>query len=53
MLALEWRYTYRSARRDGYSRRASLRKFLREVVAGYRLLLGLHPRYDRNGGTRR
>jgi hypothetical protein len=52
MLLLEWRYTYRSARRDGHTRRAALRKFLREVIAGYRLTLGLHPRYDCNGRVR-
>ncbi len=51
-LRLEWRFTYRSARRDGWPRRVALRKFLREVVAGYRLTLGLHPRYDRRGRTR-
>ncbi len=51
-LEIEWRYTYRSARRDGRTRHAALRRFLREVVAGYRLTLGLHPRYDRHGRVR-
>lgn len=49
---MEWRYTYRSARRDSWSRRVALRKFLREVAAGWRLTLGLHPRYDRHGRVR-
>jgi hypothetical protein len=52
MILLEWRYTYRSARRDGHGRRAALRKFAREVLVGYRLTLGLHPRYDRRGRVR-
>lgn len=52
MLGMEWQYTYRSARRDGWSRRDAFRKFAREVVAGARLVLGLHPRYDRHGRTR-
>lgn len=48
----EWRYTYRSARRDGQSRRAAARLYVREVVAGWRLSLGLHPRYTRTGRNR-
>lgn len=52
MIKMEWQYTYRSARRDGHSRRTALRKFAREVVAGARLASGLHPRYDRQGRTR-
>jgi len=48
----DWRYTYRSARRDGYNRRTAGRKFIREVVAGWRLDLGLHPKYDRKGHVR-
>lgn len=52
-MALEWRYTYLSARRDGYSRRAAMHKFLREIVAAWRLSLGLHPRYDKHGRARR
>lgn len=48
----EWRYTYRSARCDGWSRKASARKFIREVLAGWRLSLGLHPKYDRLGRMR-
>ena len=51
-VALEWQYTYRSARRDGHRRRAAARKFVREVLAGWRLTLGLHPKYDRHGRTR-
>ncbi len=34
LLAFEWRCTYRSARRDGYTRRTALRKFAREVAKG-------------------
>lgn len=49
LLALEWRYTYRSARRDGWSRGASLRKFVREVLMGVTYPL----RYDRRGQRRR
>jgi hypothetical protein len=52
MIRMEWRYTYLSARRGGFSRPAALRKFVREVVAGARLTLGLHPRYDRSGRVR-
>lgn len=33
-VAFEWRYTYRSARRDGWSRRVSARKFARELLIG-------------------
>jgi hypothetical protein len=51
-LVMEWRYTYRSARRDGFRRSTSLRKFAREVAAGWRLTLGLYPRYDRHGHDR-
>jgi hypothetical protein len=32
----DWRYTYRSARRDQWSRTAALRLFLREVRIGIR-----------------
>ena len=32
-IRFEWRYTYHSARRDGWNRRAALRRFVREVVA--------------------
>lgn len=49
IVVMEWRYTYRSARRDGWSRAASLRKFAREVVMGITYPL----RYDRTGQRRR
>ncbi len=48
-LGMEWRHTYQSARRDGAARMPALRRFAREVLAGWRLTLGLHPRYDRRG----
>ncbi len=48
LIALEWRYTYRSARRDGWSRWASLRKFAREMFMGATYPL----RYDRAGQRR-
>lgn len=51
-LIMEWRYTYGSARRDGARRFPALRKFAREVLAGWRLTFGLHPRYDRHGHDR-
>lgn len=34
LLSVEWRYTYRSARRGGFGRVAAARKFAREVVKG-------------------
>jgi hypothetical protein len=46
-MRFEWRYTYQSARRNGYSRAVAFRKFVREVLAGWRLSLGLHPKYNR------
>ena len=49
LLALEWRYTYRSARRDGWSRTQSLRKFAREVLMGVAYPL----RYNSRGQRRR
>ena len=49
LLALEWRYTYRSARRDGWSRAAALRKFAREVFMGVTYPL----RYNGRGQRRR
>lgn len=52
-LIMEWRHTYRSARRDGFNRLPAGRMFAREVLAGWCLSLGLHPRYDRNGLLRR
>ena len=51
-VAMEWRHTYHSARGDGHRRRAAARKFVREVLAGWRLTLGLHPKYDCHGRTR-
>lgn len=51
-LRQEWRYTYRSARRDGRSRVDAARRFLREVGKGWALLLGLNRRYDRHGRAR-
>lgn len=52
-LIMEWRHTYRSARRDGDGRIRAGWLFAREVLAGWRITLGLHPRYDRNGLLRR
>lgn len=51
-LRMEWRYTYHSARRDGDSRWRAARKFVREVLKGYELSLGFHPKYDRKGHSR-
>lgn len=49
IIAMEWRYTYRSARRDGWSRAVSWRKFAREVFMGLTYPL----RYDSRGQRRR
>lgn len=46
---MEWRLTYRSARRDGDSRTRAARKFAREVWMGWTYPL----RYDRHGNRRR
>lgn len=51
-LVMEWRHTYRSARRDGDARRSALRRFAGQVLAGWRLTLGLHPQYDSRGHAR-
>lgn len=48
----EWKYTYRSARRDDYSRLQAGRKFAVEVLKSWRLSLGLHPKYRPGGQVR-
>jgi hypothetical protein len=48
LITMEWRYTYRSARRDGWSRTAALRKFAREMFMGVTYPL----RYDHAGQRR-
>lgn len=35
VLVIEWRYTYRSARRDGWSRRYAARLFVTELAKGW------------------
>lgn len=34
LLSLEWRYTYKSARRDGWSRKYSFTLFLGQILHG-------------------
>jgi hypothetical protein len=52
-LKSEWRYTYRSARRDGFGRTVAFRRFLRELRKGWVMDLGLDSGYRRDGSERR